>query len=74
MVGDVQVTLPNESGDMTAPKTTVKPYLMDLESTNGTFVNGDRLPPARYVELKEKDVLSFGMSTRTYILLPEDAA
>ena len=34
----------------------ILPYVMDLESTNGTFLNGERLAPARYVELREKDV------------------
>ena len=35
----------------------VKPYIMDLESVNGTFVNGTRIDAARYTELREKDVL-----------------
>merc|ERR1711862_611148 len=39
----------------------VKPYIMDLESTNGTHLNGERLPAARYVEVREGDVLKFGM-------------
>ena len=47
----------------------VKPYIMDLESVNGTFVNGDRIEASRYYELKEKDVLKFGMSTREFVLL-----
>ena len=28
--------------------------MMDLGSTNGTFVNGDRLEPQRYYELLNK--------------------
>ncbi|CAK9042553.1 unnamed protein product [Durusdinium trenchii] len=47
----------------------VKPYIMDLESVNGTFVNGSRIDAARYVELREKDVLKFGMSSREFVLL-----
>ncbi|CAE6940821.1 SNIP1 [Symbiodinium natans] len=47
----------------------VKPYIMDLESVNGTFVNGKRIEASRYYELKEKDVLKFGMSTREFVLL-----
>ena len=47
----------------------VKPYIMDLESVNGTFVNGERIEASRYYELKEKDVLKFGMSTREFVLL-----
>ena len=32
-----------------------KPFLMDLESTNGTFINGVRLESARYVLEYAKD-------------------
>eukprot|EP00941_MAST-03F_sp_MAST-3F-sp1_P004147 g4147.t1 len=47
----------------------VKPYLMDLQSTHGTFVNGNKIDSARYFELREADVLKFGASTREYVLL-----
>jgi smad nuclear-interacting protein 1 len=46
-----------------------QPYIMDLESTNGTRLNGVRLDPARYYQLKRGDVLQFGASTREYVLL-----
>jgi smad nuclear-interacting protein 1 len=46
-----------------------QPYLMDLESTNGSFINGVQLDPARYYQLKKGDVLKFGVSTREYVLL-----
>lgn len=49
----------------------VRPYLLDLRSTNGTRVNGRRLPPARYVQLLPRDVLCFGHSSRDYVLLHE---
>lgn len=29
-----------------------RPYIMDLESTNGTLLNGEPIEPARYIELK----------------------
>jgi smad nuclear-interacting protein 1 len=29
----------------------VKPYLLDLESTNGTKLNGEKIDGARYYEL-----------------------
>jgi len=51
----------------------VKPYIMDLESTNGTFLNGERIESSRYYELKEKDMLKFGMSTREFVILHEDS-
>ena len=31
-----------------------RPYVIDLESTNGTYVNNQRIEPARYYELKER--------------------
>ena len=46
-----------------------QPYLMDLESTNGSFINSVRIEPARYYQLKKGDVLQFGASTREYVLL-----
>lgn len=46
-----------------------QPYLMDLESTNGSFINGVQLDAARYYQLKKGDVLKFGASTREYVLL-----
>lgn len=49
----------------------VRPYLMDLGSTNGTFLNGDKLEPERYYELLDKDVFKFGHSTRDFVLLQE---
>ncbi|KAF8748885.1 hypothetical protein HU200_012812 [Digitaria exilis] len=40
----------------------VRPYLMDLDSTNGTFINDNRIEPRRYYELFEKDTIKFGNS------------
>ena len=50
-----------------------RPYLMDLDSTNGTFVNGVRLESARYYELRKGDVITLGASTREYVLLTENS-
>jgi smad nuclear-interacting protein 1 len=47
----------------------VKPYIMDLESTNGTMLNGERVDDSRYIELKAMDTLRFGESSREYVLL-----
>eukprot|EP00979_Chaetoceros_neogracilis_P002935 scaffold492_cov247-Chaetoceros_neogracile.AAC.8 len=49
-----------------------KPYLMDLGSTNGTFINGVRIDDARYYELRKGDVITLGSSTREYVLLTEN--
>ncbi|KAI9907824.1 hypothetical protein PsorP6_004810 [Peronosclerospora sorghi] len=47
----------------------VRPYIMDLNSTNSTFLNGSKIEGSRFIELKEKDVLKFGESTREYVLI-----
>ncbi|GAA6220406.1 smad nuclear-interacting protein 1 [Lates japonicus] len=49
----------------------VRPYIIDLGSGNGTYLNNQRIDPQRYYELKEKDVLKFGFSSREYVLLHE---
>lgn len=49
----------------------IRPYIMDLESANGTYINNKRIEPKRYYELLEKDVLKFGYSSREYVLLHE---
>lgn len=51
----------------------IRPYVIDLESANGTFVNNKRIDPRRYVELLERDVLKFGFSTREYVVLHEES-
>jgi smad nuclear-interacting protein 1 len=59
--------LPNAEGRLLC-----QPYIMDLESTNGTFLNGIQIDAARYYQLKKGDVLTFGASTREYVLLTEN--
>ena len=49
----------------------VRPYIMDLGSTNGTTLNGEKLPPKTYVEVKEKDVVKFAFSTRDYVFVQD---
>lgn len=51
----------------------VRPYLIDLESANGTFVNNNKIESKKYVELLEKDVVKFGFSTREYVILHESS-
>lgn len=46
----------------------VRPYIIDLESTHGTFVNGERVPDAKYFELRDKDIVKFGKSRREYVI------
>ncbi|KAG8223273.1 hypothetical protein J437_LFUL001550 [Ladona fulva] len=51
----------------------VRPYIIDLESANGTFVNNNQIEAKKYVELLERDVLKFGFSSREYVLLHEQS-
>jgi smad nuclear-interacting protein 1 len=45
---------------------------MDLESTNGTFLNNDKVDPSRYTELLHGDMLKFGLSQREYIMVKSE--
>jgi smad nuclear-interacting protein 1 len=56
----------NDFGDKVGK---VKPYIIDLESANGTLLNKEEVPPSRYLELRDKDMLQFGHSTREYVLM-----
>ncbi|KAK2015394.1 SMAD/FHA domain-containing protein [Colletotrichum eremochloae] len=56
----------NEFGDRIGK---VKPYLIDLESANGTVLNGDKIADSRYYELRDKDMIKLGHSTREYVLM-----
>ncbi|GFN97630.1 smad nuclear-interacting protein 1 [Plakobranchus ocellatus] len=51
------------------PGRRVRPYIIDLESANGTYINGEKVEAKRYYELREKDVIKFGFSSREYVLL-----
>jgi smad nuclear-interacting protein 1 len=51
----------------------IRPYLMDLESANGSFINSKKIESRRYYELLEKDVIKFGFSSREYVVLTEEA-
>ncbi|ORY55945.1 SMAD/FHA domain-containing protein, partial [Pseudomassariella vexata] len=61
----------NEYGDKIGK---VKPYLIDLDSANGTMINKKKMPETRYLELRDKDLIQFGQSTREYLLMraPKD--
>ncbi|UYV67242.1 SNIP1 [Cordylochernes scorpioides] len=50
----------------------IRPYLIDLGSSNGTYINNKRIDSSRYVELMEMDVIKFGYSSREYVILHED--
>ncbi|GMN51526.1 hypothetical protein TIFTF001_020682 [Ficus carica] len=54
-----------------------RPYLMDLGSTNKTFLNDVAVEPQRYYELREKDTIKFGNTESTCYCMrtpPNDGA
>ena len=51
----------------------IKPYILDLNSTNKTKLNNNIIDDSRYYELKIKDVINFGESTRDYVIMYDDS-
>lgn len=66
-----QTITTNEYGDK---KKRIHPFLIDLESSNGSYVNDNEIPTSRYYQLRTGDTLTFGASTREYVLLDESSA
>lgn len=64
--------VPYKKDDGTMSKR-VRPYVLDMESANGTFVNNQKIEAKKYLELFEKDVIKFGFSSREYVLLHENS-
>ncbi|KAF8842169.1 SMAD/FHA domain-containing protein [Paxillus ammoniavirescens] len=63
-----------EKDEFGGSKPVTKPFIIDLESTNGTHVNDEAIPTTRFYELKAGDVIKFGLSNREYVLLHDEAA
>lgn len=57
------------SGGFGEKKGRIRLYVIDLESANGTKLNGDAVPAGRYVEVRKGDILRFGESEREYVLM-----
>jgi smad nuclear-interacting protein 1 len=66
-----QVERKNRFDESGAPLRQVVPAILDLKSTNGTFLNGKKIQDSIYIELKPQDVLKFGESTREYVVISE---
>lgn len=64
-----QKTKRNKYGEL---ETKNLPYLIDLETEAGTFLNSEQIPEAVYVELRHKDIIQFGKCKDEYILLKDD--
>ena len=47
----------------------IVPYLIDLNSTNGTYLNGDKIDNKKYYELRDKDELNFGDKKIDFLLM-----
>ncbi|XP_068089544.1 kanadaptin [Hyperolius riggenbachi] len=43
-------------------------YVFDMDSTHGTFINKQRIPPKTYCRFRVGHVLKFGGSTRLFVL------
>jgi smad nuclear-interacting protein 1 len=52
----------------------VFPYLIDLGSAHGTFLNRRRIDENRYYKLEENDVLQFGESSKEFTLFDSDSS
>ncbi|KAH7394029.1 SMAD/FHA domain-containing protein [Phaeosphaeria sp. MPI-PUGE-AT-0046c] len=64
----IQKTVEDEFG-VKSTRGKVKPYIIDLESSNGTELNGDNIEASRYFELRDKDILKFAGSEREYVVM-----
>ncbi|KAF2623340.1 SMAD/FHA domain-containing protein [Macroventuria anomochaeta] len=64
----IQKIVEDEFG-VKSTKGMVKPYVIDLESSNGTELNGKDIESSRYCELRDKDILKFAGSEREYVVM-----
>ncbi|KAJ5031108.1 SMAD/FHA domain-containing protein [Bipolaris maydis] len=64
----IQKTVEDEFG-VKSTRGKVKPYIIDLESSNGTELNGEDIEASRYFELRDKDIIKFGGSEREYVVM-----
>ncbi|KAF8630914.1 hypothetical protein AX17_005272 [Amanita inopinata Kibby_2008] len=69
----IQYRFVQEKNEFGVSKGVIKPFIIDLESTNGTHVNGVTIPVSRFYELKSGDVIKFGTSAREYVLLHDES-
>ncbi|KAI9666246.1 MAG: hypothetical protein M1821_004181 [Bathelium mastoideum] len=65
----VQFRHTTKTGKRGEPRAGVRPYLLDLESANGTWLNGAKVESRRYVELRSGDVVKLGSSEREYVIM-----
>ena len=66
--GNPQRTFNSSQEIVDKTKFVVRPYLLNIEATYETKVNGNQIPSARYYELRDDDIIQFGQSARDYVL------
>ena len=44
------------------------PYIIDLNSETGTYLNKEKIEPSKYYQLLDEDLINIGHSTRDYIV------
>ena len=49
-----------------------RPYIIDLESTNGTFLNGKQIDAAKYYELLEKVITALDLHVHLCFRVKQD--
>ncbi|KAJ9442636.1 FHA domain-containing protein DDL [Diplonema papillatum] len=62
----------NTTDDQNPDGKSVKPYLIDVGSTNSTFVNKQQVPASTYMLLRSSDMIKFSTSSRDFILIDSD--
>lgn len=50
----------------------IYPYLIDLGSSHGTFINRRRINSHHYYKIEENDIIQFGENSREYLLQIEN--
>ncbi|CAG9322686.1 unnamed protein product [Blepharisma stoltei] len=53
-------------------KSHILPYIIDLESKNGTYLNDKKLEAARFYEIQSQDILTFGTCEMEYVAVKGD--
>ena len=53
-------------------KELIIPYIFDLNSTNGTYLNGVKINENKYYELKQNDIINFGNLKNDFIIMKKE--
>lgn len=50
-------------------KPRIVPYIFDISSRNGTYINGSKIPSMCFVQLQHKDTITFGNAVDSIVLM-----